>query len=763
MSATPLRRFLPRPTVASEDSLLFRILVQSMVSVGILATDVAAGTQMSWWAIPLSWLGAAWSWRQRQKAQIPLKFGLAAALLLALFFFFQHLLGSLNDTRLVLAELLVQVQTIHTFDMPRRKDLGYSIVIGVILVAVAATLGQTMAFAPILLLFLGLALPVLVMDYRSRLGLAPLPPTFQSLSRQDGALPIASLAKLLGVTLLLGLLVFALMPRLPSYQLQSMPMSGEVPSGNFNPSAILNPGYKNQPQGGKTIDGAGNGSGENQSFDEDSYYGFNRKIDQNLRGSLKPKLVMRVRSQAPGFWRVLAFDRYTGQGWEISQNDRTKTIDRESWTQKFVLPPIRSKATAKKIIQSYTAVTELPNVLPALARAAEVYFPSDKIAVDREGSLRSASGLFPNFTYTVVSEVTERNGTALAGAGNRYDRKQEAQLRDYLQVPPGLQTQLRSFTEKIVADYPQTQIGKDPEPLNNNYDVALYLAQFLKQSYFPPSDPMALPQMPEGQDLVKWFLFRCDGVAQNQCSAGGYPDHFATVYTMMLRSIGIPARLAVGFEPGYFNPFTGLYEVKNTDAHALTEVYFPKYGWYSFDPLPGHPLYPPSFEDNENFGVIKQLWQWIAGFLPSPVSAWISQIFSYLVGFFALIWGFFTQSWLGWICGLGLSIALSFGLWMGWQQWKRWRYQRWLGQQPPMERLYLQLLRSLSRWSIAPKQPSQTPLEHWQTIGHPEIAQTIEPIVLAYMAWRYGGQTPALDYLESILVQLQKSKVPSSL
>jgi transglutaminase-like putative cysteine protease len=41
----------------------------------------------------------------------------------------------------------------------------------------------------------------------------------------------------------------------------------------------------------------------------------------------------------------------------------------------------------------------------------------------------------------------------------------------------------------------------------------------------------------------------------------------------MLRSIGIPARLATGFAPGQFNPFTGFYVVQNTDAYAITEVF----------------------------------------------------------------------------------------------------------------------------------------------------------------------------------------------
>jgi len=69
----------------------------------------------------------------------------------------------------------------------------------------------------------------------------------------------------------------------------------------------------------------------------------------------------------------------------------------------------------------------------------------------------------------------------------------------------------------------------------------------------------------------------------------------------MLRSIGI-ARLVV-LQSGEFNPFTGLYIVRNTDAYAMTEVYFPKYGWFAFDPIPGHPLIPPSIEENQTFSV----------------------------------------------------------------------------------------------------------------------------------------------------------------
>jgi transglutaminase-like putative cysteine protease len=764
-----------REITDSENSLLLRILIQSLVTVGIMATDVAAETHMSLWAVPVSMIGAFWSWRQRQRSQIAIKFALSAAMLAALAYFFQHLLGSLNDTRLVLAELLVQIQAIHTFDMPKRKDLGYSILIGLILVAVAATLSQTMAFAPMLLLFLAIALPVMLLDYRSRLGLVPVASGQQVLRGAVAQLPFKNLGQLLGIIVILGLLVFTMMPRLPGYQLQSMPVSQDLPSiSNYTGQQITNPGYKKSKKGKKLTGtgqhGAGSGGGTEEDgtkFDETSYYGFNQQINQNLRGELKPQLVMRVRSQSPGFWRVLAFDKYTGQGWEISHNDDVQKVKRSGWSNKFSLALKTSQAPIKQIIQSYTAVTELPNVLPALMSPADVYFPTQDLAIDREDSLRSPVGLAPDLTYTVMSVVPERRVDLLTKAGNRFDRYQYARenkefqksLPDYLQIPANLQQKLQPFTEEIIANYPKTQISKNPEPLTNNYDTALYLAQYLKQHYQTPTNPQQLPLVPDGQDLADWFLFRCEK-AQTACVPGGYPDHFSTTYTMMLRSIGIPARLAVGFDPGYFNPFTGMYEVKNTDAHALTEVYFPKYGWYSFDPIPTHPLFPPSVEDDQTFSVLQQIWKWVAGLLPSPVTAWIATIWGYVALVVIVVWNFLVGSWLGAFVALAMVIALAFGGWLLWKSFRRWRYQRWLQRQPPMEQIYQQLLQRLNL--IWPKQQSQTPGEYLVALGEyadPLMMATAQPIVVAYVAWRYGHQLPAIDYLRSLLQDIQRAKV----
>ncbi|WP_072016327.1 transglutaminaseTgpA domain-containing protein [Neosynechococcus sphagnicola] len=230
-----------RPLPQSENSIMLRVLVQILVSVGIVATDIAASTSMSLWAVPLGMGGAVWSWRQRNRRNISTKLWLAFGMLVALAAFLVRLLGELNDTRLVLAQLLVQLQVLHSFDLPRRKDLGYSMMIGLVLLGVAGTLSQTITFGLLLLLFLAIALPILILDYRSRLGITLETPIWQ-LGKTELAPQRLGVVFLLVLTL--GLTVFVLLPRLPGYQLRSFPVSSTINfEGQFDSQHIANPGY----------------------------------------------------------------------------------------------------------------------------------------------------------------------------------------------------------------------------------------------------------------------------------------------------------------------------------------------------------------------------------------------------------------------------------------------------------------------------------------------------------------------------------------
>jgi transglutaminase-like putative cysteine protease len=399
------------------------------------------------------------------------------------------------------------------------------------------------------------------------------------------------------------------------------------------------------------------------------------------------------------------------------------------------------------VIQSYTAVSELPNLIPALTYPKELYFPTEEVAIDTEGGLRSPVSFTEGLTYSVISQVPYRNRTLLRQASTKYSDN----IRNhYLQVPPKIASKVRQRTQEILA--------LSPNPLTSPYEQALYLAQYLKQHYTLPESPLGLPFLGEDDDLVEAFLFKYQQ---------GYPDHFSTVLTVMLRSIGIPSRLVAGFGQGDFNPFTGLYIVRNVDAYAMTEVYFPKYGWFAFDPIPGHDLIPPSIEEDQTFGVLRQFWNWIAGWLPSPVSSWLSNVFEILARWIivAIAWFFalFSQGWVGWFTGIILATGLSFLGWLGWTQFRMWRYRRWLASLPAMESLYQQMLKTLGTEGYA-KHPAQTPLEYAQISRQhhsPTSAQVIEEISQAYVSWRYGRQSPNIKRLRQLLQELIKSRQSS--
>jgi hypothetical protein len=326
--------------------------------------------------------------------------------------------------------------------------------------------------------------------------------------------------------------------------------------------------------------------------------------------------------------------------------------------------------------------------------------------------------------------VPERNRSQLRSAPETYPK---SILKYYLQIPAEIAPKVRRKTEELLA--------KSPKPLTSPYEKALYLAQALKQNYELKTD---LPFLAENEDLVSAFLFRFQG---------GYADHFSTVLTIMLRSIGIPARLATGFAPGQFNPFTGFYVVQNTDAYAITEVFFPGYGWYTFDPIPGHELIPPSFEEAEPFSVLKQFWQWVAGWLPSPVTGFLGLIWENVIvtigQLLTWLWRFISGSLFGGILGGLVGVVFAYASWLGWRQFHRWRRSRKLAKLPPIERLYQQMLGILTEAGYG-KHPAQTPLEYAtaaRRVQPPPVANIIEEIARAYVDWRYGGKLANIERL----------------
>ena len=84
----------------------------------------------------------------------------------------------------------------------------------------------------------------------------------------------------------------------------------------------------------------------------------------------------------------------------------------------------------------------------------------------------------------------------------------------------------------------------------------------------------------EVADPLAYFLFT---------RKKGHCEYFASAMTVMLRTAGIPARLATGFQSGVYNPITDFWLVRASDAHAWVEAWIPGRGWTTFDPTPPDP------------------------------------------------------------------------------------------------------------------------------------------------------------------------------
>jgi transglutaminase-like putative cysteine protease len=113
-----------------------------------------------------------------------------------------------------------------------------------------------------------------------------------------------------------------------------------------------------------------------------------------------------------------------------------------------------------------------------------------------------------------------------------------------------------------------------------------YAAVLALESWFRQTGGFAYDESPprvKGSPLVAF-------VTQTRA---GYCQHFAGAMAAMLRMLGIPARVAVGFTSG--SPADGRWEVSNRDAHAWVEVWFRGHGWIPFDPTPGRGTFASAY------------------------------------------------------------------------------------------------------------------------------------------------------------------------
>jgi transglutaminase-like putative cysteine protease len=538
-----------RPKRKPEDAIELRAWVLAAVLVGEAAVltsgyfDAVTGVLVPF----LTVVAYVVSYLRRRERNILLKVMLAFGALATLAMFFREVLSSLYDTRVPLARLFLWVQVIHAFDLPARKDLLYSLVSGLILIAVGAVLSTSLWYGVFVLAFLLCAMGAMTQmnlsEARERAGLR---------AARSRGLVVGTVVPCFFAVIAVGLVCFSLLPQRQAMNLTMMPTSAFQNIGENFSGGVHNPYYGAQ---GNPF------AGPPMSISPDSYHGFLPYMDLRSRGRLSDEVVMKVRSEEPVPYRGVVFDDYNGKGWEISSGDATEKLTSDSmrFDTFTAMNTERGEEPSREVAQIFRIEKDSPNIIFGAYRPETVFFPTSTIKIDHYGSLRAPYQIPEGSAYSVISQVPNAFPDQLRSAGTLYPEERESK---YTQLPPTGLERTRALASRLT------------EGTTNPYDAVLRMNQYLKKNY--PYD-LSIPPQNKDMDAVEYFLFE---------QKRGYCEQFSSSLAVMARSQGIPARVVTGYAPGEYNPFTGYYDVRASDAHAWVEVYFPGYGWSTFDPTP---------------------------------------------------------------------------------------------------------------------------------------------------------------------------------
>ena len=577
-----LRRRVAGPP---EDSRALRVVVAVAVEVGVLAVVLqgAVDRTAAAAALVLAPAGYAFSYVRRRRSGVVIKAILAIGLLLALDRFVGQVrfATTVDQARIPLASLFLWVQVLHAFDVPRRRDLAFSMVSSTTLIAAAGALALTTSFIWIVLAWGAAAAAWLWLSAMpSRSDDTPVVSVRRVAPDRRRRAPVARSGAVTAVAAaVLATALFAATPRVPASLIRTPPFhlapSGGTPA---DPSrSVTNPGAPPPDQSG-VVD-----------FQPDAYPGFGDTLDLRARGQLSDDVVFRVRAEWPALWRAQAFDTFDGTSWTES-NVRWRSLQASAPGSY----DIQSAAPGwdPTLTQTFYLDGQQPNVLFAAANAQRIFFPSGGLQMDRDGVIRSPILLDPGTVYSVESVVPTATADQLRSLGP-FEGGARVFGR-YLQVPDELPQRDRALASQITAN------------ARTEYDAVEAVQTWLDTNTVYD---LTVPRQPAGADGVDWFLFD---------SRRGFCEHIASSMAILLRSAGIPTRLVTGYGPGERNPFTGYFEVRQSNAHAWVEVWYPRYGWIPYDPTFGVPMATQPWGSLIGQEIVQVLGR-VLGAVPAPV------------------------------------------------------------------------------------------------------------------------------------------------
>ncbi|MDR0311258.1 MAG: DUF3488 and transglutaminase-like domain-containing protein, partial [Acidobacteriota bacterium] len=336
------------------------------------------------------------------------------------------------------------------------------------------------------------------------------------------------------------------------------------------------------------VKSAAPGSPEAASSFSDSMGGI-KKLEIGRSGSAQDpdEIVMRVKTDVPIErlpynlkWRGISFDNYDGRAWTLLHRREQQPAAVQGGFYKLEDSAMGFELLRQTFFMEETSINTIFAAHRALAVSAEAGF----VRRDLSGNLFAQNPAQGKAAYVVVSDATRPDGDNISG---------------WNPIPDDIRstwTQLPKLDPRVIRLAREITHGYDRQ-----YDSARAIETWLRSNYGYADAIPSIYKVHESGDPLTVFLF---DAREGNC------EHFATAMTVMLRAIGIPARMTSGFLAGEYNPIGDSWTVRRKHAHAWTEAWFPPYGWIEFDATPfAEPsANPPSSRFFANLASAAGLW-----------------------------------------------------------------------------------------------------------------------------------------------------------
>ena len=412
------------------------------------------------------------------------------------------------------------------------------------------------------------------------------------------------------------------------------------------------------------------------------------------------------------YWRGLVLHRFNGRTWSGNE----PRIGRRAREQVSISgEPTRYAVTLEPTHQQWVFALDMPyswtlsNVFMAPQQQLARMHPIDQ-----------------RVAYEVVSYPEYSTGAKM----NDFTRSR------YMSVPEGSNPRTLEFARAM-----RESADSDTE------FILSVLERFTNEEYYYTLEPPPL-----GTNPVDRFLFD---------TQRGFCEHYASAFAVMMRAVGIPSRIVLGYQGGELNPMGDYMIVRQSDAHAWTEVWLEGIGWRRVDPTAA--VAP----ERVNSGISGAMFDGIA-------AAWGLAIPSLLLHRLTLTWDALNARWNEWVLGYGPDNQNQFMKWLGMDDpdWRKMmlalvsivialtllvsvllmlRYRS-----PPRDRAAILYSRFVKKTGIEPA-IGETPdaFAVRAAADSPLPADTVHTITASYLDARYGSLDPAeLARLEAEVTSL---------